>query len=100
MTTPWTCSCGRKWSGLAQAHCTVCHEHFSTVANFDIHGPRRAGCPHPSTQTRQKQDGTVVPRLKAVEGSFGVTWVGWTEDPRYVEDDEGQPVLNIEAGVA
>jgi hypothetical protein len=55
---------------LMQAHCTVCHEHFSTVANFDIHGPRRAGCPHPSTQTR------------------------------YVEDDEGQPALNIEAGVA
>lgn len=81
------CKCGRKWSGTVSAHCTVCHEHFSTVRNFDLHEPDRKGCKHPSTKTRKKQDGTVVPLLKAVEGVYGVTWVGYSEDERYTDED-------------
>jgi hypothetical protein len=100
MTSTWSCSCGRQWSGLTQAHCSVCHEHFSRVANFDKHGVRRGGCPHPSKAKHRKKDGTVVPLLKPVDTIYGVMWVSWSDDTRYTEDDEGQPVLNVEGGVA
>jgi hypothetical protein len=32
--------CSAHWGGLKTAHCSVCHQTFSTVANFDRH---RAG---------------------------------------------------------
>lgn len=32
-----SCVCGRKWAGLREAHCTLCHRQFSTVRNFDAH---------------------------------------------------------------
>lgn len=36
--TAATCSgCPARWHGLNVAHCSVCHESFSTVANFDRH---------------------------------------------------------------
>lgn len=31
------CTCGAVWTGLSMAHCSVCHQTFSTVDNFDIH---------------------------------------------------------------
>lgn len=34
-----SCKCGRNWTGVRECHCTVCHCHFSTVANFDAHRP-------------------------------------------------------------
>ena len=102
-----TCSgprgCGRKWSGTNQAHCGICHEHFSTVKNFDAHkpGPRRAdGTPScgssraggkhvaPDALTRTKRDGTVVPLLKSVDLVDGPIWVSFTEDTRFDGDDE------------
>ncbi len=86
-----TCSgskgCGRQWSGTVQAHCTVCHEHFSTVNNFDKHEPNRRGCKKPAEMTRKKLDGTVVPVFKGVEERYGVTWVGWSEDTRFTENE-------------
>lgn len=78
--------CGRSWSGTVSAHCTVCHEHFSTVKNFDLHKPNRRGCPDPASHTRKKADGTVVPVLKKSEARD--QWIGWSEDPRFVEEDE------------
>lgn len=74
---PTSCHCGRQWTGLGQAHCTVCHEHFSSVENFDRHGPSYRGCGDPRTLTRVRKDGREVPVLKASEGPNGVTWVGW-----------------------
>jgi len=38
---PGSCSCGRRWRSLAEAHCPTCHRHFSTAAGFDMH--RRDG---------------------------------------------------------
>lgn len=29
--------CGDQWTGLAMAHCTVCHHTFSVARNFDAH---------------------------------------------------------------
>lgn len=86
-----TCQCGRTWSGINQAHCSICHAHFSTVKNFDAHrpGPRRKdgtpSCGVPAEITRVKKDGTVVPVLKVVEYADGPTWVSWSEDTRYDE---------------
>lgn len=71
------CNCGRNWTGLAQAHCTVCHEHFSTVGNFDKH--RGTGtCQHPADVATRRGE----PVLKPVSNRFGVTWVGFGEHPR------------------
>jgi hypothetical protein len=87
-SVPAACGgCDRRWTGSTSAHCTICHEHFSTVANFDAHGVSLRGCPPPSTRTRTKADGTVLPLFKAVERRHGVEWVGFTEDPRFEDGD-------------
>lgn len=31
------CRCGRRWGGLAKAHCTVCHSTFTSRSSFDMH---------------------------------------------------------------
>ena len=78
-----TCNCGREWAGLNQAHCTVCHEHFSTVNNFDKH--RRTGtCQYPGTVTDRNGD----PVLKPSANRFGVIWIGAGEHPRADKSDE------------
>lgn len=69
-----------------------CHEHFSTVKNFDAHkpGPRRRdgspSCGKPAEITRRKRDGTVVRVLKSVQLVDGPIWVSATEDERYTEE--------------
>lgn len=69
------CGCGRAWQGLAEAHCRICHRHFSTVANFDRHRPSYDGCGDPA-ELRDKAGRTL---LKAAEGPRGTTWVGARE---------------------
>lgn len=32
-----SCKCGAKWSGAVIAHCSACHETFTTPAGFDLH---------------------------------------------------------------
>lgn len=47
-----TCSCGRQWRGVAEAHCRTCCAHFKSVSGFDEH--RRNGtCADPATLTRR-----------------------------------------------
>jgi formate dehydrogenase maturation protein FdhE len=31
------CGCGASWTGLAYAHCAVCHTTYATVRLFDLH---------------------------------------------------------------
>jgi hypothetical protein len=65
-----SCLCGRKWTGLSEAHCTVCHEHFSGVSAFDAHRPGNIkGCVDPATLRRGK-----VSLLEERKGPFGITW--------------------------
>jgi len=72
------CSCGRQWASLTEAHCRICHAHFSTPENFDKHKPDRRGCPDPGSH----RDGQGRPVLKAVERRSGiVTWVGYSDRP-------------------
>lgn len=40
--------CGKRWGGSKTCHCSVCHELFSTVSNFDRHRPSRDGCLTPA----------------------------------------------------
>jgi hypothetical protein len=68
---PWSCNCGRRWAGMAQAHCSSgCHAHFGSVRAFDRH---RAGgqCNDPATM--RTKDGKPV--FKAVHNHLGTTWV-------------------------
>lgn len=65
-----TCrDCGRRWTSLVQAHCTVCHEHFGTDGLADRH--RKAlTCLPPLSVTNQRGE----PVFRVVRDSFGLTW--------------------------
>lgn len=77
------CNCGREWTGLAQAHCASgCHEHFSTVANFDRHRPGHDGCRNPADLLDKHGKHVFKPSVNR----FGVTWVQNIDRP---EEDEG-----------
>lgn len=70
---PASCKCGRTWTGLSQAHCPLCHAHFSTVANFDRHRPSYDGCLDPAAIVSRKTGRSI---LKPSTGPLGTTWVG------------------------
>lgn len=79
-TELWMCrSCDRQWSGVTQAHCARCHEHFSTANVFDLHwrgrGEERA-CVAPATILDTDGD----PVVRQVQTKYGMTWV--RADPR------------------
>lgn len=68
------CNCGRDWTGLSQAHCPTCHEHFGSVQGFDRH--RRTGeCQHPAGITTRT--GRRV--FRSAPGPLGDTWVLHTD---------------------
>jgi len=66
--------CGKSWTGRARAHCSGCHETFSTYGASDKHrhGPFPRTCGDPAT-------GGLVRRWDA-QGN--VYW-GYPSDPRY-----------------
>lgn len=91
-----TCGgCATRWSGTVEAHCSACHESFSTPENFDKHHPRRTAagkvaCGIPATMTRTKTDGTVVPVFKATQRAGRVVWIGWyPEGSNVFQETEG-----------
>lgn len=76
----WMCSaCERFWTGTVQAHCTVCHQHFSTANVFDMHRRGRGDdrdCVYPGDVT----NAAGVPRMRQVQSKHGMTWV--SSDPK------------------
>jgi hypothetical protein len=91
--------CGRKWTGIREAHCTGCCRQFGGDRAFDLHqrldhGPcarhpknRRqphkvcyavSACRDPATLI--KADGS--PRPALTESRFGKTWSRPGTDPR------------------
>lgn len=80
------CRCGRQWSGLAEAHCTVCHCHFSRVTHFDTHRVNEK-CVDPLTITDKNNE----PKLKVRDSVWGVLYVGAGDPPAFwtTEKDEG-----------
>lgn len=72
-----SCRCGRQWTGLREAHCTVCHRHFSTPRNFDYH--------------RQATENATVcldPTEVSVEGGHAMRAKDTVWGPLYVLDKE------------
>lgn len=65
-----TCrDCGRAWTSLVQAHCTVCHQHFGTDGLADRH--RKAfACVPPLQVTTQAGS----PVFRGVQDRHGLTW--------------------------
>lgn len=59
---PHVCRCGVRWGGWKTAHCTACHETFSTVANFDKH--------------RQGPHSDVTPRICVPPAAVGLVDAG------------------------
>lgn len=88
---PWSCGCGRRWTSLTQAHCTVCHEHFATVGVSDAH-QTDGRCTYPAEVTRK--NGTPVYRLS--REAEGDVWRSFQRrafgDPDSVSLGEPSPV--------
>ena len=64
--------CGRRWSGRAECHCTVCHLHFGGVAAFDYH---RLGDACKPLDVLLAPPANVARRFKVVQRSLGVVVV-------------------------
>lgn len=86
------CKCGRQWAGLKEAHCPVCHRHFSTPANFDAHRPFSKEFPRGLCVDPEQVEKPYPMRVK--ETVWGPTFVKdaehWTtvgHDGLYDEDD-------------
>lgn len=67
------CGCGRAWKSLTEAHCRICHAHFTTVSAFDKHQPTRGGCPDPAAL----RDGRGNPVLELADRGGGPVWGHW-----------------------
>lgn len=68
---PASCTCGRRWTGLNQAHCSICHAHFGSVKGFDRHQPSYDGCLNPAQIVAR----TGRRIFRSDDGPLGDTWV-------------------------
>lgn len=71
------CDCGRQWTGLREAHCSVCHRHFSTPRNFDAHRQ------YASKKTREHVI-CVDPLTVTLDGGYPMKIVDTVWGPIYV----------------
>ena len=93
MSTPrgqWSCGgCDRRWQSLSQAHCTVCHEHFSTVGVADLHhtfGLNRAmTCHDPGSLRAKRGEGDPVYRLAS--DAYGAVWRSYDANDRFTRGE-------------
>lgn len=67
--------CHRSWTGLKEAHCTVCCAHFSTDNHAESHRGVRGACIPPGDVLRNTPQGE-APRLRLVDRGSGPVWVG------------------------
>lgn len=72
--------CHRSWTGLTEAHCVKCHEHFASPSTADLHDPAGV-CQKPRDAVRK--DG--LPVFAARQRRSGLVWVRWDdrENGRY-----------------
>lgn len=70
----WICrTCERQWTGTTQAHCTTCHEQFSTASSFDAHWRGKGDdrqCVDPATLL----DAKGLNLLVKAETAYGPVW--------------------------
>jgi hypothetical protein len=77
--------CGGRFTGLRTAHCTVCHQTWTSPAGFDRH--RRYGkCLTPDTM-RDKAGYLIWHNVFQDAGRAYPCW-SFTGDGRFTEDDE------------
>ena len=82
--------CHRSWVSKVEAHCVVCHCHFSTNSTADIHNPY---CSPDHDQTldsllsARKKDGNPVLALR--DRSYGPVLVSWS--PESANETSGRP---------
>lgn len=69
--------CHRSWTGLREAHCTVCCAHFSTDAHAESHRGPRGTCIPPASVLRK--DGQA--RMRLTDRGSGPVWVGADKFP-------------------
>jgi hypothetical protein len=69
--------CHRSWSGIAEAHCMVCHEHFSAPTVYDKHRKGTA-CMSPAAMAEAvtKAGNTVFMQVGRKDG---LVWSGWRD---------------------
>lgn len=66
-------TCGRRWTGKRECHCTRCHNHFGSESAFDRH--QLAGrCLDASEMVDPIREGG-PPRLVPTSRQTGVVWV-------------------------
>lgn len=81
-----TCSCGRRWEGLVEAHCTRCHAHFRSAIPFDMHivgipATEATMCADPGKIQYRSGVRKGEPKLRLVHGHHGDLWVRAEERP-------------------
>lgn len=97
-------TCGRRWTGDTECHCTRCHQHCSTVAAFDEHlGDRSAA--HPRGYCiplggipRSRTDRT--PKFRLRPGPHGQTWVLNKTDQYHLAAEAAGDGVNLGEGIA
>lgn len=71
------CDCGRTWNAHGEAHCAVCHRHFTSDSGFDTH--RKDGvCRDPKT-LRRGRSGKLV--FASTGRKSGQAWKLASESP-------------------
>lgn len=69
------CSCGRRWSGLAECHCDSCHLHFLSVTGFDAHRFALRCRSIEELRERPKNAASGVQRMYETQRMHGTVWV-------------------------
>lgn len=71
--------CHRSWRSPKEAHCTVCHQHFSADSAADLHEPH---CSRDRAATREGMQAACTrggnPVFDRRSRAGGEVWVRWT----------------------
>jgi hypothetical protein len=74
--------CQRHWASRAEAHCSNCHDQFSSTGVFDMH-MRAGGDCIPAKHVRHAKTGDQL--LEPVQRAYGKVW------RRYADPDAPRP---------
>lgn len=81
MTTASCHHCSRRWTGLAEAHCSACHAHFTRDSVAELHraGPMSARICLEPAGVLDKQG---RPRMQSRDTRWGPIWSGRGPSPQ------------------
>ena len=87
----WSCGdCSRLWTSMQQAHCTGCHQHFSSDSAFDLHtvAPPPLG-PRPFKTCKTADELMGIRRLTWAQDRFGGYWARPGSPPEGLHAPDG-----------